>query len=237
VTLADVAGCDAAKAELTEVVDFLRFPARYTEIGAEIPRGVLLYGPPGTGKTLLARAVAAEAAVGFFVASGSAFVETFAGLGARRVRDLFERARKNAPAIVFIDEVDAVGRRRSEGAAGGSGSGEREATLNQLLTEMDGFGGASGVMVIAATNRPDILDAALLRPGRFDRRVEVALPDLAGRIAILRVSNRSLGPVHAAGKPLAPAVDLSALAARTAGFSGAQLQISSTRRQSRQPDA
>ncbi|CAM9872434.1 unnamed protein product [Chrysoparadoxa australica] len=211
---ADVAGCDGAKFELEEVVDFLKAPDRYTDLGAQIPRGVVLEGPPGTGKTLLARAVAGEAGVPFIAISGSEFVEMFVGVGASRVRDLFGKAKENAPCIIFIDEIDAVGRQRGAGMAGGND--EREQTLNQILTEMDGFEGNPGIIVIAATNRADVLDSALLRPGRFDRRVNVGLPDFTGRIAILKV--------HSRGKPLAPDVDLEAVARRTPGFSGAQIQ-------------
>merc|ERR1719326_1162009 len=198
VTFEDVAGCDKAKLELAEVVDFLKTPERYTEAGARIPRGLLLDGPPGTGKTLLARAVAGEAGVPFISASGSEFVEMFVGVGASRVRDLFGQAKKNAPCIVFIDEIDAIGGARAGGQGGGMGGGgndEREQTLNQILTEMDGFDGNSGVIVLAATNRADILDPALIRPGRFDRRVPVDLPDVKGRLEILKV--------HSRGKPLA----------------------------------
>ncbi|MFS8885718.1 ATP-dependent zinc metalloprotease FtsH [Synechococcus sp. H70.2] len=213
VTFNDVAGVDQAKLELAEVVDFLKNPERYNALGARIPRGVLLVGPPGTGKTLLARAVAGEAGVPFFSISGSEFVEMFVGVGASRVRDLFEQAKQNAPCIVFIDEIDAVGRQR--GAGLGGGNDEREQTLNQLLTEMDGFEGNSGVIVIAATNRPDVLDAALLRPGRFDRQVTVDRPDFQGRLEILKV--------HARGKTLAADVDLEKLARRTPGFTGADL--------------
>eukprot|EP00611_Tribonema_gayanum_P022561 TRINITY_DN4549_c0_g1_i2.p1 TRINITY_DN4549_c0_g1~~TRINITY_DN4549_c0_g1_i2.p1 ORF type:complete len:568 (-),score=259.76 TRINITY_DN4549_c0_g1_i2:461-2164(-) len=210
----DVAGCDQAKLELEEVVDFLKNPTKYTELGATIPRGVILEGPPGTGKTLLARAVAGEAGVPFIAISGSEFVEMFVGVGASRVRDLFGTAKKNAPCIIFIDEIDAVGRQRGAGIAGGND--EREQTLNQILTEMDGFEGNNGIIVIAATNRADILDNALLRPGRFDRRVNVDLPNFTGRIAILKV--------HARGKPLSSDVDLESIARRTPGYSGAQLQ-------------
>ena len=212
-TFADVAGVDEAVEELYEIKDFLQNPARYQALGAKIPRGVLLYGPPGTGKTLLARAVAGEAGVPFFTISGSDFVEMFVGVGASRVRDLFEQAKQNAPCIIFVDEIDAVGRQR--GAGLGGGHDEREQTLNQLLVEMDGFGDRQGVILIAATNRPDILDPALLRPGRFDRQIPVTNPDLAGRRAVLRV--------HAQGKPMAPDVDLDALAKRTVGMSGADL--------------
>jgi len=213
VTFGDVAGIDQAKLELNEVVDFLKNADRFTAIGAKIPKGVLLVGPPGTGKTLLARAVAGEAGVPFFSISGSEFVEMFVGVGASRVRDLFEQAKANAPCIVFIDEIDAVGRQR--GAGLGGGNDEREQTLNQLLTEMDGFEGNNGIIVIAATNRPDVLDAALLRPGRFDRQVVVDRPDFAGRSEILRV--------HARGKTLAKDVDLDRIARRTPGFTGADL--------------
>jgi cell division protease FtsH len=213
VTFGDVAGIDQAKLELNEVVDFLKNADRFTAVGAKIPKGVLLVGPPGTGKTLLARAVAGEAGVPFFSISGSEFVEMFVGVGASRVRDLFEQAKANAPCIVFIDEIDAVGRQR--GAGLGGGNDEREQTLNQLLTEMDGFEGNNGIIVIAATNRPDVLDAALLRPGRFDRQVVVDRPDYAGRLEILRV--------HARGKTLAKDVDLERIARRTPGFTGADL--------------
>jgi len=213
VTFADVAGEEEAKAELTQVVDFLRNPAKYHRIGARLPRGVLLIGPPGTGKTLLARAVAGEAGVPFFSVSASEFVEMFVGVGASRVRDLFERAKAQAPSIIFIDELDAVGRQRFAGL--GVGNDEREQTLNQLLVEMDGFEAHHDVVVIAATNRPDVLDPALLRPGRFDRQVTVGLPDRRGRLAILRI--------HARGIPVAPDVDFDSLAAATPGFSGADL--------------
>jgi len=213
VTFGDVAGIEGAKLELTEVVDFLKNPDRFTAVGAKIPKGVLLVGPPGTGKTLLAKAVAGEAGVPFFSISGSEFVEMFVGVGASRVRDLFEQAKKNAPCIVFIDEIDAVGRQR--GAGLGGGNDEREQTLNQLLTEMDGFEGNTGVIIVAATNRPDVLDAALLRPGRFDRQVVVDRPDYAGRLQILGV--------HARGKTLAKDVDLDKVARRTPGFTGADL--------------
>jgi cell division protease FtsH len=212
-TFADVAGVDEAIEELNEIKDFLESPAKFQAIGAKIPKGVLLYGPPGTGKTLLARAVAGEAGVPFFSISGSDFVEMFVGVGASRVRDLFEQAKANAPAIVFVDEIDAVGRHR--GAGLGGGHDEREQTLNQLLVEMDGFDVKGGVILIAATNRPDILDPALLRPGRFDRQIAVESPDLMGRHAILQV--------HAKGKPLTPDVDLMAVARRTPGFTGADL--------------
>merc|ERR1719149_293249 len=214
VTFLDVAGCDGAKLELTEVVDFLKEPAKYSALGAKIPRGAIMEGPPGTGKTLLARAVAGEAGVPFISASGSEFVEMFVGVGASRVRDIFGEAKKNAPCIIFIDEIDAVGRQRAGGGSGG-GNDEREQTLNQILTEMDGFEGNSGVIVLAATNRADVLDAALLRPGRFDRRVPVDLPDKDGRFEILKV--------HVRGKPLREDVDLELVAKRTIGFSGASL--------------
>jgi len=213
VTFGDVAGIEGAKLELSEVVDFLKNPDRFTAVGAKIPKGVLLVGPPGTGKTLLAKAVAGEAAVPFFSISGSEFVEMFVGVGASRVRDLFEQAKKNAPCIVFIDEIDAVGRQR--GAGLGGGNDEREQTLNQLLTEMDGFEGNSGIIIVAATNRPDVLDAALLRPGRFDRQVVVDRPDYSGRLQILRV--------HARDKTLSKDVDLDKVARRTPGFTGADL--------------
>ena len=213
VTFDNVAGCDEEKGELEELVEFLKAPKKFTELGARIPKGVLLVGPPGTGKTLLAKAVAGEAGVPFFSISGSDFVEMFAGVGASRVRDLFEQAKKNAPSIVFIDEIDAVGRRR--GAGLGGGHDEREQTLNQLLVEMDGFGINESVIIIAATNRADILDPALLRPGRFDRQVYVGRPDVKGREAILRV--------HAKGKPMASEVDLKVVAQTTAGFTGADL--------------
>jgi cell division protease FtsH len=213
VTFGDVAGIEGAKLELTEVVDFLKNPDRFTAVGAKIPKGVLLVGPPGTGKTLLAKAVAGEAGVPFFSISGSEFVEMFVGVGASRVRDLFEQAKKSAPCIVFIDEIDAVGRQR--GAGLGGGNDEREQTLNQLLTEMDGFEGNTGVIIVAATNRPDVLDSALLRPGRFDRQVVVDRPDYAGRLQILGV--------HARGKTLAKDVDLDKVARRTPGFTGADL--------------
>ncbi|MBQ6815764.1 MAG: ATP-dependent zinc metalloprotease FtsH [Clostridia bacterium] len=213
-TFADVAGADEEKAELQEIVEFLKSPAKFNELGARIPKGVLLVGPPGTGKTLLARAVAGEAGVPFFSISGSDFVEMFVGVGASRVRDLFEEAKKNQPAIVFIDEIDAVGRQR--GAGLGGGHDEREQTLNQLLVEMDGFGANDGVIIIAATNRPDILDKALLRPGRFDRQVTVNYPDVKGREEILKVHSRS--------KPLGPDVSLSTIAKSTPGFTGADLE-------------
>ncbi|HHW41770.1 MAG TPA: ATP-dependent metallopeptidase FtsH/Yme1/Tma family protein [Syntrophomonadaceae bacterium] len=213
VTFADVAGVDEAVEELHEVVDFLKDPKRYNDIGAKIPKGVLLYGPPGTGKTLLARAVAGEAGVPFFSISGSDFVEMFVGVGAARVRDLFEQAKKNAPCIVFVDEIDAVGRHR--GAGLGGGHDEREQTLNQLLVEMDGFNANEGIIIIAATNRPDILDPALLRPGRFDRHVVVDKPDIKGRTEILKV--------HFRGKSFEEDVDIEVLARRTPGFTGADL--------------
>jgi cell division protease FtsH len=212
-TFADVAGADEAIEELHEIKEFLQNPAKFQAIGAKIPKGVLLYGPPGTGKTLLARAVAGEAGVPFYSISGSDFVEMFVGVGASRVRDLFEQAKANAPAIVFVDEIDAVGRHR--GAGLGGGHDEREQTLNQMLVELDGFDTKGGVIVIAATNRPDILDPALLRPGRFDRQIVVAQPDLAGRRGILKV--------HARGKPIAPDADLDIIARRTPGFTGADL--------------
>ncbi len=213
-TFEDVAGADEEKEELSEIVAFLKEPRKFNDLGARIPKGVLLVGPPGTGKTLLARAVAGEANVPFFSISGSDFVEMYVGVGASRVRDLFEQAKKNSPAIIFIDEIDAVGRHR--GAGMGGGHDEREQTLNQLLVEMDGFGANEGVIIIAATNRPDILDPALLRPGRFDRQVTVGYPDLKGREAILKV--------HAKGKPLAPDVDLNVIARSTVGFTGADLE-------------
>ena len=213
ITFGDVAGLEQAKLELSEVVDFLKNADRFTAVGAKIPKGVLLVGPPGTGKTLLAKAVAGEAGVPFFSISGSEFVEMFVGVGASRVRDLFEQAKANAPCIVFIDEIDAVGRQR--GAGLGGGNDEREQTLNQLLTEMDGFEGNTGIIIIAATNRPDVLDAALLRPGRFDRQVVVDRPDYAGRLEILNV--------HARGKTFSKDVDLQKIARRTPGFTGADL--------------
>lgn len=213
ITFADVAGADEAKEELVEIIEFLKNPKKFTEIGARIPKGVLLFGPPGTGKTLLAKAVAGEAGVPFFSISGSDFVEMFVGVGASRVRDLFEQAKKNAPCIVFVDEIDAVGRQR--GAGLGGGHDEREQTLNQLLVEMDGFNPNEGIIIIAATNRPDILDPALLRPGRFDREVVVDIPDVNGRKEILKV--------HIKGKPIASDVDLDVLARRTPGFTGADL--------------
>lgn len=214
VTFKDVAGADEEKAELEEIVDFLKQPSRYIEMGARIPKGVLLVGPPGTGKTLLAKAISGEAGVPFFSISGSDFVEMFVGVGASRVRDLFEEAKKNAPCIVFIDEIDAVGRQR--GAGLGGGHDEREQTLNQLLVEMDGFGVNEGIIMIAATNRPDILDPALLRPGRFDRQITVGAPDVKGREEILKV--------HTKKKPLDSDVDLKVLAKRTPGFCGADLE-------------
>ena len=213
-TFADVAGADEEKEELREIVEFLKNPKKYNELGARIPKGVLLVGPPGTGKTLLARAVAGEAGVPFFSISGSDFVEMFVGVGASRVRDLFEQAKKNSPCIIFIDEIDAVGRQR--GAGLGGGHDEREQTLNQLLVEMDGFGANEGVIMIAATNRPDVLDPALMRPGRFDRQVVVSYPDIKGREEIHKV--------HARGKPLAPDVELKTIAKSTAGFTGADLE-------------
>lgn len=213
-TFADVAGADEEKEELSELVEYLKNPKKFNDLGARIPKGVLLVGPPGTGKTLLARAVAGEAGVPFFSISGSDFVEMFVGVGASRVRDLFEQAKKNAPAIVFIDEIDAVGRQRGTGLGGGHD--EREQTLNQLLVEMDGFGTNEGVIVIAATNRSDILDPALMRPGRFDRQIVVGYPDVKGREEILKV--------HARGKPLAPDVSLKVIAQTTAGFTGADLE-------------
>lgn len=213
-TFDDVAGADEEKEELQEIVEFLKAPEKYNKLGARIPKGVLLVGPPGTGKTLLARAVAGEAGVPFFSISGSDFVEMFVGVGASRVRDLFEQAKKNSPCIIFIDEIDAVGRQR--GAGLGGGHDEREQTLNQLLVEMDGFGANEGVILIAATNRPDVLDPALMRPGRFDRQVIVSYPDINGREAILKV--------HARKKPLAPDVKLKTIAKTTAGFTGADLE-------------
>lgn len=213
ITFADVAGADESKQELEEVVEFLKSPKKFNDLGARIPKGVLLFGPPGTGKTLLAKAVAGEAGVPFFSISGSDFVEMFVGVGASRVRDLFEQAKKNAPCIIFIDEIDAVGRQR--GAGLGGGHDEREQTLNQLLVEMDGFGANEGIIMIAATNRPDILDPALLRPGRFDRQIVIDRPDVKGREEILKV--------HTKGKPVDSNVDLGILARRTAGFTGADL--------------
>ncbi len=214
VTFDDVAGIEEVKEELAEIVDFLKHPKRYLALGARIPKGVLLYGEPGTGKTLVARAVAGEAGVPFFSISGSDFVEMFVGVGASRVRDLFEQAKKNAPCIVFIDEIDAVGRQR--GAGYGGGHDEREQTLNQLLVEMDGFSPNEGIIIMAATNRPDVLDPALLRPGRFDRQIHIDRPDLRGREAILQV--------HTRGKPLEPSIDLNVLARRTPGFTGADIE-------------
>eukprot|EP01024_Parvocaulis_polyphysoides_P071819 TRINITY_DN898_c0_g1_i2.p1 TRINITY_DN898_c0_g1~~TRINITY_DN898_c0_g1_i2.p1 ORF type:complete len:711 (+),score=182.43 TRINITY_DN898_c0_g1_i2:156-2288(+) len=214
ITFSDVAGCDGAKLELQEVVDFLKSPDKYTVLGAKIPKGALLVGPPGTGKTLLAKAVAGEAGVPFFSCAASEFVELFVGVGASRVRDLFEKAKNKAPCIVFIDEIDAVGRQR--GAGLGGGNDEREQTINQLLTELDGFEGNAGVIVLAATNRPDVLDSALLRPGRFDRQITVDRPDVQGRIAILKV--------HSKGKTIGKDVDFEKIARRTPGFTGADLQ-------------
>jgi cell division protease FtsH len=213
VTFDDVAGIDEAKDELEEIVEFLRTPQKFSRLGGKIPKGALLVGPPGTGKTLLARAIAGEAGVPFFTISGSDFVEMFVGVGASRVRDMFEQAKKNAPCIVFIDEIDAVG--RSRGVGYGGGNDEREQTLNQLLVEMDGFEANEGIIIIAATNRPDVLDPALLRPGRFDRQVQVPNPDIKGREKILGV--------HARKVPLAPNVDLRIIARGTPGFSGADL--------------
>ena len=215
VTFADVAGCDGSKLELQEVVDFLKNPEKYEAVGAKAPRGVLMEGPPGTGKTLLAKAVAGEAGVPFLSSSGSEFVEMFVGVGASRVRDLFKKAKENAPCIVFIDEIDAVAKKRGTSGPRSGGNDEQEQTLNQILTEMDGFEGSSGVVVIAATNRADVLDAAILRPGRFDRRVPVDLPDRTGREDILKV--------HAKTRPLDSTVDLNTIASRTTGFSGASL--------------
>jgi len=214
VTFDDVEGAVEEKGELREIVDFLRNPHKYAELGARIPKGVLLVGPPGTGKTLLAKAVAGEAGVPFLSISGSDFVELYVGVGASRVRDLFDQAKKKQPAIVFIDEIDAVGRHR--GAGLGGGHDEREQTLNQLLVEMDGFGANEGVIIIAATNRPDILDPALLRPGRFDRQIYVGLPDIKGREAILRL--------HARNKKIEPDVDFAAIAKTSVGFTGADLE-------------
>ncbi|MBR2338163.1 MAG: ATP-dependent zinc metalloprotease FtsH, partial [Clostridia bacterium] len=213
-TFEDVAGADEEKEELQEIVEFLRSPKKFKELGARVPKGVLLVGPPGTGKTLLARAVAGEAGVQFFSISGSDFVEMYVGVGASRVRDLFEQAKKNSPCIIFIDEIDAVGRQRGTGLGGGHD--EREQTLNQLLVEMDGFGANEGVVMMAATNRPDVLDPALMRPGRFDRQVVVNYPDVKGREEILKV--------HAKGKPFGPDVDLSVIAKATVGFTGADLE-------------
>ncbi|MCJ8345045.1 ATP-dependent zinc metalloprotease FtsH, partial [bacterium] len=212
-TFEDVAGCDEAKEELAEIIEFLKYPKKFQKLGARVPRGVLMMGPPGTGKTLLARAVAGEANVPFFHISGSDFVEMFVGVGASRVRDLFEQGRKSSPCLIFIDEIDAVGRQRGQGMSGGND--EREQTLNQLLVEMDGFDGDTGIMVIAATNRADILDQALLRPGRFDRQVTIDLPDIKGRKGILAV--------HVKNIPLDDSIDLEILAKATPGFSGADL--------------
>lgn len=209
----DVAGVNEAKGELTEMVDFLKNPIKYTELGAKIPRGALLIGPPGTGKTLLAKAVAGEAGVPFFSISAAEFIEMFVGVGASRVRDLFKKAKENAPCIVFIDELDAVGRQRNQGM--GMGNDEREQTVNQLLTEMDGFEGNTGIIVLAATNIPDVLDKALLRPGRFDRQISVTLPDLEGRTRILGV--------HSRDKKLSEKVELKEIAKRCMGMSGADL--------------
>ena len=213
VTFADVAGVDEAKTELQEVVEFLKFPEKFNSLGARIPRGVLLVGPPGTGKTLMARAVAGEAGVPFFSISGSEFVEMFVGVGASRVRDLFDQAKRNSPCIVFVDEIDAVGRQR--GAGLGGSHDEREQTLNQILVEMDGFDTNTNVIVVAATNRPDVLDPALLRPGRFDRQVILDRPDMRGRVEILKV--------HTKGKPLDKGVDVEGVARQSPGFSGADL--------------
>src|SRR4028119_1999300 len=213
VTFADVAGCDEAKEEVKEVVDFLKDPQKFQKLGGRIPRGLLLVGPPGTGKTLLAKGIAGEAKVPFFSISGSDFVEMFVGVGAARVRDMFEQAKKSAPCIIFIDEIDAVGRHR--GAGLGGGNDEREQTLNQMLVEMDGFEANEGIIIIAATNRPDVLDPALLRPGRFDRQVVVPNPDIEGREKILQV--------HMKKVPLAPDVDPRVIARGTPGFSGADL--------------
>jgi cell division protease FtsH len=213
VTFKDVAGCDETKEELRDIVDYLKNPKKYRTLGGELPKGVLLYGPPGTGKTLLARAVAGEAGVPFFTASGSEFVEMFVGVGASRVRDLFERAKKSAPAIIFLDELDAVGRSRFAGIGGGHD--EREQTLNQMLVELDGFESKEGIILIGATNRPDVLDTALLRPGRFDRRINVPVPDIKGRLEILNV--------HAKKIKLTPGTDLSVIARHTPGFTGADL--------------
>src|SRR6186713_2654585 len=213
VTFADVAGVDEAKTELQEVVEFLKYPEKFNSLGARIPRGVLLVGPPGTGKTLMARAVAGEAGVPFFSISGSEFVEMFVGVGASRVRDLFDQAKRNSPCIVFVDEIDAVGRHR--GAGLGGGHDEREQTLNQILVEMDGFESNEGVILVAATNRPDVLDPALLRPGRFDRRIVVNRPDVKGREGILSVHTKKI--------PMADDVDVAVLARGSAGFSGADL--------------
>ncbi|MGO1713315.1 MAG: ATP-dependent metallopeptidase FtsH/Yme1/Tma family protein, partial [Senegalia sp. (in: firmicutes)] len=214
ITFDDVAGLDEEKEELIEIVDFLKSPQKFTHLGARIPKGVLMVGPPGTGKTYLSKATAGEAGVPFFSISGSDFVEMFVGVGASRVRDLFEQAKKSSPCIIFIDEIDAVGRRR--GAGLGGGHDEREQTLNQLLVEMDGFGINEGIIIIAATNRPDILDPALLRPGRFDRQVQIGVPDIVGREAILKI--------HSKGKPLAEDIDLKIIARRTIGFTPADLE-------------
>ena len=214
VTFADVAACDEEKEELVEIIDFLKNPRKYNEIGARVPKGVILFGPPGTGKTLLAKAVAGEAGVPFFSISGSDFVEMFVGVGASRVRDMFKTAKENAPCIIFIDEIDAVGRQR--GAGMGGGHDEREQTLNQLLVEMDGFNGNTGIIIMAATNRPDVLDPALLRPGRFDRQITISNPDVRGREAILKV--------HARNKHIDPNIKLDDIAQRTPGFSGADLE-------------
>ncbi|MFI3251954.1 MAG: ATP-dependent zinc metalloprotease FtsH [bacterium] len=213
-TFKDVAGCDEEKEELVEIIDFLKHPKKYSDMGARIPKGVLLVGPPGTGKTLIAKAVAGEASVPFFSISGSDFVEMFVGVGASRVRDLFKTAKENAPCIIFIDEIDAVGRQR--GAGMGGGNDEREQTLNQLLVEMDGFNGQSGIIMIAATNRPDVLDPALLRPGRFDRQVTISAPDVKGRVAVLKV--------HARNKKLNPSIEFEDIAQRIPGFSGADIE-------------
>ena len=214
VTFKDVAGCDEEKEELVEIIDFLKNPRKYNEIGARVPKGVILFGPPGTGKTLLAKAVAGEAGVPFFSISGSDFVEMFVGVGASRVRDMFKTAKENAPCIIFIDEIDAVGRQR--GAGMGGGHDEREQTLNQLLVEMDGFNGNTGIIIMAATNRPDVLDPALLRPGRFDRQITIGNPNVIGREEILKV--------HARNKHLDPSVKLAEIAQRTPGFSGADIE-------------
>ena len=227
ITFADVAGLDEEKAELEEIVDFLRSPKKYIQLGARIPKGVLLVGPPGTGKTYIAKAVAGEAGVPFFSISGSDFVEMFVGVGASRVRDLFADAKKNSPCIVFIDEIDAVGRRR--GAGIGGGNDEREQTLNQLLVEMDGFGVNEGIIILAATNRPDVLDPALLRPGRFDREVTIGIPDIKGREAIFGV--------HSRNKPLDPAVDMKVLARRTPGFTPADIENMMNERRFSRPGA